>query len=666
MASDHFTHKEYLDLSETVWRHNRLYYIDHRPEISDEEFDFLLKKLEGIEKQHPEWVTADSPTQRVMESLQGGFKKVKHQTPMLSLANTYTKEEVEDFLKRVQKLTGQEKNSFSLELKMDGIAVSIHYQQGRLSRALTRGDGKTGEDITQNIRTIGHLPERLAGEAPASLEIRGEVYMPHEAFEKLNAERKALGEDLFANPRNAAGGSLKLLDSKEVARRNLAIVFYGIAEESLGALTTQDEVLRSLKALGLPVVLMQSTAESSQEIFGFIEQVEKKRASLPFDIDGVVIKLNRLSDQRKLGATGKTPRFAIAYKYKAEEAETVLKDITVQVGRTGILTPVAELEPVFLAGSTISRATLHNADEVLRKDIRVGDKVVIEKGGDVIPKVVRSLTTERKQGSRPWQMPSTCPCCGSEVEKLPDLVAFRCPNISGCPAQKLRRLLHFVSKGAMDIENIGEKVAEQLMQKGLVENPSDLYRLTRNDLMTLEGFKEKSVTNLLTAIERSKETTLDRFIFALGIKYIGQQTAHLLAKRAGSFARLKEMTRDDLTAIEGIGDKVADSLLTFIHSKAHMGEVEKLLLGISPKPINTAVFSGHPFEGKTFVLTGSLKNYTRDGAGALIKERGGLIGSSVGKKTDYLLAGADPGSKLDKAKDLNIPILTEEDFVALL
>ncbi|CRX38201.1 NAD-dependent DNA ligase LigA [Estrella lausannensis] len=664
MPTESVTHQEYVDLCKKIWRLNHLYFVEHKPEISDEEFDFLLDKLEQIEKHHPDWVTPDSPTQKVMESVLGQFKEVKHITPMLSLANTYTKEEVEDFLKRVRKLTGHEKNRYSLELKMDGIAVSIHYHNGKLKRGLTRGDGKTGEDITENIRTIRSLPHELKDNS--TIEVRGEIYMPHKAFEKLNAHRKEIGEDLFANPRNAAGGSLKLLDSSEVAKRELDIVCYGIAEETLGELKSQGEVLKTLKHLGLPVVSMHGTAESAEDIFTFIDEVEEKRAHLPFAIDGVVVKLDSLGDQKKLGATGKTPRYAIAYKYKAEEAETVLLGITVQVGRTGILTPVAELEPVFLAGSKISRATLHNADEVLRKDIRVGDRVVIEKGGDVIPKVVRAIAESRKEGSQPWHMPSTCPCCASEVEKVPDLVAFRCPNISGCPAQKLQRLLHFVSKGAMDIENIGEKVAEQLMLKGMVDKPSDLYRLTYDDLEKLEGFKDKSIKNLLGAIEKSKETTLDRFIFALGIKYIGQQTAHTLAKRVGSLAQLQWMSHEELTAIEGIGDKVASSIQAFFNSKEHQQEVERLLQSVHPKTIEVAAFKGHPFEGKTFVLTGSLQNYTRDGAGGLIKERGGLIGSSVGKKTDFVLAGADPGSKIDKAKSLNIPVLTEDEFIKML
>lgn len=661
------TREEYEALCNTIWHHNRLYYIEHEPVISDEEFDFLLKKLESIEKEHPEWIYPGSPTQRVMEETSERFPTVAHSTPMLSLANTYTFEEIEDFIKRVEKWTGKKHNRFTLEIKMDGIAVSVRYENGLLVRGLTRGDGKRGEDITHNIRTIKSLPLKLTGDnVPKEIEVRGEVFMTHETFANLNLKKKEAGEDLFLNPRNAAGGSLKLLNSKEVAKRGLHIVFYGIAEETLGAIKTQEEVLSCIQELGLPVVQPHYLVSTIEEIEAVIKELEKKRQSLTFDIDGVVIKLDTLSDQKKLGTTGKNPRYAIAYKFKAEEAETVLKDITVQVGRTGILTPVAELEPVFLAGSTIARATLHNADEVMRKDIRIGDRVVIEKGGDVIPKVVRSLTSHRAKNSHPWHMPEHCPACGSEVEKVSGEVAFRCPNIAGCPVQKLRRLLHFISKGAMDIENIGEKVAEQLMQKLHVETPSSIFTLKEEELYKLEGFKEKSVHNLLNAIEKARHTTLDRFLFALGIKYVGAQTAFALAKRAGSIDALEKMSLDELQAIEGIGDKVAASVVSFFADKQNSLEVRKLLKHITLAPMESTHFQGHPFEGKVFVLTGGLENYTREKASSLIKERGGEIASSVGKKTNYVLAGSDAGSKLEKAKTLGVPILSEEEFIKLL
>lgn len=661
------SHEEYEDLCNTIWHHNRLYYIEHKPVLSDEEFDFLLKKLESIEKEHPEWIHPGSPSQRVMEEVSTRFPTKAHTTPMLSLANTYTYEEIEDFVKRVEKWTGKKNNRFTLEIKMDGIAVSVRYENGLLVRGLTRGDGKKGEDITPNIRTIKSLPLKLTGSnIPKEIEIRGEVFMTHDMFENLNAKKKEAGEDLFANPRNAAGGSLKLLNSKEVAKRGLHVVFYAIAEDTLHSIETQSAVLSRIKELGLPVVDPHYSVTTLEEIASTIQALEKKRQSLSFDIDGVVIKLDNLQDQVKLGTTGKNPRYAIAYKFKAEEAETDLLDITVQVGRTGILTPVAELKPVFLAGSTISRATLHNADEILRKDIRIGDRVVIEKGGDVIPKVVRSLPSFRPSTAKPWHMPEFCPCCGSEVEKVPGEVAYRCPNIAGCPVQKLRRLLHFISKGALDIENIGVKVAEQLMQTLQVENPSDLFTLREEDLYQLEGFKEKSVHNLLQAIEKAKHTTLDRFIFALGIKYVGAQTAYVLAKKAGSVETLAKMTHDELQALEGIGEKVASSVLAFFSDKKNLSEIHKLLKFISLEPIESTNFQGHPFNGKNFVLTGSLEKFTREKASSLIKERGGVVASSVGKKTDFVLAGSEAGSKLDKAKALKIPILTEEEFTILL
>lgn len=656
------THKEYEELCDTIWKHNQLYYIENRPIISDIEFDHLLKKLEAIEKEHPEWIYPGSPTQRVMEEASVSFPSATHITPMLSLSNTYTFDEIHDFLKRVEKWNGKANNRFSLELKMDGIAVSVRYENGILVRGVTRGDGKKGEDITNNIRTIKNLPLKLTGKHPLeSIELRGEVFMTHETFNRLNAE-----EELFSNPRNAAGGSLKLLNNKEVAKRGLQIVFYGIAEDTLGSITSQEKVLSRIHDMGLPVVSPHAMADSFEDIEAFIHEIEKKRRTLPFDIDGIVIKLDNLNDQRKLGSTGKSPRYAIAYKFQAEKAETILKSITVQVGRTGILTPVAELEPVFLAGSTIARATLHNADEVVRKDIRIGDTVIIEKGGDVIPKIVESKPEYRTKDSVPWHMPDNCPCCGSEIEKVPGEVAYRCPNISGCPVQNLRRFLHFVSKGALDIENIGEKVAEQLMEKQLVSSPADLFSLTEDDLFKLEGFKEKSVQNLLNAIEKSKHTTLDRFIFALGIKHVGAQTAYALAKRAGSIAAIEKMSSEELQAIEGFGEKVASSIVSFFADTENKREVDRLLKHLVLAPISVSSFEGHPFEGKIFVLTGGLENYTREKASSLIRERGGEISSSVSKKTDYVLAGSDAGSKLEKAKGLGVTILSEDEFVGML
>lgn len=666
--TDKMTHNDYKRLCDEIWHHNKLYYIDHAPEISDREFDELLKNLEKIEKGHPEWVTPDSPTQRVGEMLSEGFKTVKHRVPMLSLANSYSKEEIDDFIVRLQKLLGSTHLTFSCELKMDGIAVAALYKNGVFVQGVTRGDGKEGDDITANMKTIPSLPLRLFGkELPELLDIRGEVFLSHHAFNAMNKQREALGEPLWANPRNAAAGSLKLLDPAEVAKRELSVYFYGIAEDSTGAVHYQSELHDFLKRLGLPTLEYQTKCNSLTEIWAFIENIRKIRSTLSYDIDGVVIKLDSLRDQKKVGVTGKSPRWAIAYKFAAEQAKTRIRDITVQVGRTGVLTPVAELEPVFLAGSTISRATLHNEDEVQRKDIRIGDTVIIEKGGDVIPKVVEVDLKLRPHHTLPWKMPEYCPSCGSKVERVPEEVAVRCPNIAGCPDQKLRRISYFVAKGAMDIDHLGIKIVELLVNEKLVEKPSDLYTLTANQLYQLEGFKEKSVNNLLKSIQKSKDVPLANFIMAIGIKYVGAGTAELLAGKAGNMKKLSQLTRDELLSIDGIGDKVADAVVEYFANHKNIEELDRLYsLGVHPRTVEVVDYGDHPFKGKTFVLTGTLENYTRDQASALVKERGGKVTGSVSAKTDYVLAGEEPGSKLAKAELLGVKILSELEFKKLL
>lgn len=662
------THQDYENLIATIWHHNKLYYVDNKPVISDEEYDSLFKKLEEMEKAHPEWVAKDSPTQRVNETLSTGFSTFQHQTPMLSLANTYSKEELSEFIKRMQKLTGKEDLSFSCELKMDGIAVSVCYEKGVFVRGVTRGDGKKGDDISVNIKTIESLPLRLYGDGiPDHLEVRGEVFMPHKTFEKINNERKQAGEDLFANPRNASAGSLKLLDSSAVAKRKLQIVFYGIADESTLAITKQSELHHEFTRLGLPTLHYVAKCHNLDEIWAFIEKIRELRKKLPFDIDGVVIKLDDLNEQKRLGATGKNPRFAIAYKYAAEQAFTRILDITVQVGRTGVLTPVAELEPVFLAGSTIARATLHNMDEIERKDIRVGDTVCIEKGGDVIPKVVSVDMNLRGTNSKVWTMPTHCPSCGSSVVRAHEEVAFRCPNSENCPEQKLRSIIHFVSKVAFDIEDLGEKVVEQLISKGFIKYPSDIFALTAETLYKLDGFKEKSVQNLLKSINLAKTITLPKFIMALGIKHVGAGTADLLAKKAGSVEGLIHITKEQLLEIDGVGEKVAVSVLDYFSDQKNREEIERLLKnGVEPKNVEVISFTGHAFHDKTFVLTGNLVDYTRDAAAALIKMRGGKVTNSVSKKTDFLVVGDSPGSKFDKAQALGVRILNETEFKELL
>ncbi len=651
------TKKEYEALCEEVWEHNRRYYVDNKPTITDHQFDQLLRKIEELEKQHPDWVTPTSPTQRVGEMVSGKFKTIKHKVPMLSLANAYSEQEVEEFINRVYKLLERDEVTFCCELKMDGTAVSILYEEGHLKRGVTRGNGKQGDDITSNIRTIESLPLEIRKSVPKSFEIRGEVYLALKQFQKLNEEREEEGEEPWANPRNAAAGSLKLLDPRLCAQRGLLIALYGLADETT---KSQSEALDYLKKLGLPVVSEYTTCTDIADIWAFIDRIQKMRPKLPFDIDGVVIKVNDFKLCRHMGATNKSPRWAVAYKFAPEQATTKLKSITVQVGRTGVLTPVAELEPVLLAGSTISRATLHNADEVARKDIRVGDEVVIEKGGDVIPKVVSVVPSKRR--SKPWAMPAKCPSCKTPVERFEGEVAVRCPNHL-CPAQLHRTITYFVSKQAMDIDHLGTKIIAQLIEKELIKRPSDIYTLTEKDLARLEGFKDKAITNALNSIEASKEVTLERFIMALGIPFVGAGTAELLARKAGSIHKLEGLSHASLVKIEGVGDKVATAVVDYFNTAVHTQEIERLLkLGVKPKTHTVREFKDHPFAGKTFVLTGTLDNYTRTEAASLIKERGGKVTGSVSKKTDYVLVGDSPGSKLDKAEQLGIKTLSEKQF----
>ena len=647
--------------------HDKHYYDENKPLISDREYDQKMKLLLSYERAHPDQTHPESPAQRVAEALTEGFKQKSHMMPMFSLANSYSEEEVADFIKRVLKLAEKKQIDFCCELKMDGTALSLRYKEGKLLHAVTRGNGKVGDDVTANIKTISSVPLKLAGSHfPDDFEIRAEVYLSLAAFGTLNAAREEEGLDPFANPRNAAAGSLKLLDPREVAKRKLHLVCYGIAEGQ-SPVKKQSEVHPLLKKWGLPVSTADhlQVASDLEEIMKFAKKIEKKRPDLPFEIDGIVIKVNDLSSHEILGTTGKTPRYALAFKFSAEQAHTRIVDIVVQVGRSGVLTPVAELEPVFLAGSTISRATLHNQDEVIRKDIRVGDWVVIEKGGDVIPKVVSVDFIKRPKESRAWHMPKHCPICHSAVVHHEGEVAIRCPNPK-CVGQRVRRIIYFASKQAMDIEHMGEKVVEQLVGKGVVSRISDIYLLNEDDLSKLEGFKEKSIQNLLNSIESTRKCPLSRFIMGLGIKYVGVETAELLAEEAGDLETLMHMGEEEFNAIEGIGDKTAKTIYEFFQDRGHRDEIKLLLShGVHPQKMKAKI-SGHPFAGKTFVLTGTLSHYSRDVASALIKERGGKISGSVSKNTDYVLLGDDPGSKYDKAKKLEIRILSEEQFKKML
>ncbi len=656
--------EEYEELCKTVWDHNRRYYVEHNPIISDYEFDHLLKELERVEREHPDWVLSTSPTQRVGETTTEGFKTTQHRTPMLSLGNTYSEDEIADFIKRCQKSLEREDLSFSAELKMDGIACGITYKHGELVQAVTRGNGKEGDEITANVKTIQSLPLKLyADPMPDLLDLRGEVFLPISRFQELNTLRDEEGDEPWANPRNAAAGSLKLLDPRQTAYRGLDIVIYGIAEDSLMQTKTQEQGHHYLQKLGLPTLQAHALCQNMEEIRAFLQHVEELRQTLDYQIDGVVLKVNRIDEQQLLGSTAKSPRWAVAYKFAAEQAETTIREITVQVGRTGTLTPVAELQPVSLAGSTIARATLHNEEEIARKDIRVGDRVIIEKGGDVIPKVVSVLIEKRPEKSSPWHMPDTCPACETAVLRIEGEVAVRCPNSITCPEQQQRRIAYFVSKQAMDIDEMGTKIVAQLLEKELVTRPSDIYKLTLQEALSLEGFKEKAAKNLISGIDASRKPSLGRFLMALGIKYVGSGTADLLAEEGKSLTGVMELDRDHLIAIDGVGEKVADAVVEFFANEKNQAEVEALLAnGVEPQEVAESAFTNHPFKGKTFVLTGTLHHYTRPQAAALIKERGGKATGSVSKKTDYLLAGESAGSKLTKAEKLGVEVLTEEQF----
>lgn len=651
------TRNDYLALCEQIWAHNRAYYIDAKPVISDFAYDQLLKQVEALEKQHPDWISPSSPTQRVCEMPSTEFKTVAHSQPMLSLANTYDAEELADFMMRVEKGVGHGELSYICELKMDGAALSLVYEKGELVRAVTRGNGQEGDDVTQNVRTIANLPLRLS--EPISCDVRGEVYMSHAQLATLNTQREEAGLEPFANCRNAAAGSLKLLDSREAAKRGLSVLCYGLVQTEL---PTQEAVLAELKKWGLPTQSFVRKVTAIDELLAYIEEARQLRAKLPYDIDGIVVKLDNLKLQKKLGATGKIPRFATSYKFAPEQARTEVLGITVQVGRTGVLTPVAELTPVLLAGSTISRATLHNEQEVARLDVRLHDEVLIEKGGDVIPKVVAVLPSAHRKAV--WRMPEHCPECSTQVVREAGLIAVRCPN-KLCPAQSLGRLCHFVSKSALDIEHLGPAILEQLVQKGFAKTPADLYDLSAEQLMQLEGFKEKSTQNVLASLQKSKSTSLSRLLVGLGIPHIGVNTADLLARKFGSLQALQEATPEALLAVEGVGEIVASSIQTFFASSANQDEIRRLLSHITPTV--DAILEEKPFfAGKTFVLTGTLESLSRPQASSLIKERGGKVSSSVSKKTDYVLAGSEAGSKLEDAIRLGVRVLTEEEFRAQL
>jgi DNA ligase (NAD+) len=655
------------ELRREIARHDRLYYEEAAPKISDREYDALLRELRDLENAHPELLTADSPTQRVAGKPLEGFKQVRHRVAMQSLDNTYSLEEADEFMARVERLLPGIKLRWTIEPKVDGVAISLTYRDGLLELAATRGDGTTGDDVTQNVRTIRSIPLRLEGDAPDLIEIRGEVYLPKKKFAALNEEREKDGEALFANPRNAAAGSLKLLDSSIVAKRGLGAVFYGVgAVEGGKAPQTQTDLLRWLKKTGLPVVPKFWEAEDEAEVRKAIAALEKIRHDFAFETDGAVIKLDDFKRRDQAGSTSKAPRWAMAYKYEAERARTRLNSVTVQVGRMGTLTPVAELDPVQIAGSRVARATLHNEEEIARKDIRIGDWVFVEKAGEVIPAVVGVDLKARTGKEKKFKMPENCPSCGSKVFRDPELTAVRCIN-PDCPAQIRRRLEHFGARGAMDIEGLGEAMVDQLVAEGLVEALPDIYTLKGNEVAALERMGEKSTANLLAAIEGSKEQPLWRLLFALGIMHVGASVARKLADKFHTLDKIAEASVEELESTEDVGQVVAEEIHSFFrlpHNKKLIESLRKHALNFGEHDKRSAPAS-QELSGETWVITGTLDR-PRDEIAELIRRHGGTVSGSVSKKTSYVLAGEEAGGKLDKAKSLGVPVVDEKQFRARL
>lgn len=661
-------------LREEIRKHDYAYYVEASPIISDREYDRLFAELQELENKYPSLITPDSPTQRVGGEPLKEFKTINHKIPMLSLANTYSRAEVVDFHRRVTDLLNSHDVEYVTELKYDGVAVSLIYKNGILEIGATRGDGFSGDDITQNIKTIKAIPLKvralkLNGQVLTDFEVRGEVYMYERDFLEINRQRSLIGEKTFANPRNTTAGTLKLLDAKEVAKRPLKIVCYYLYTDQIELKSHYDNLIY-LREMGFPVSEHFKLCKNINEVFEYIDYWENHRYELPFQIDGIVVKVNSLAQQRILGSIARSPRWAIAYKYEAETAKTVIKDIVLQVGRTGAVTPVAELEPVFLAGSTISRATLHNADFIREKDIRIGDTVLVQKGGDVIPKIVAVVLEERKEDSIPYVFPEYCPCEHKSKLRKPEGEAIYYCEHPECPWQIRRRIEHFASRNAMNIEGLGEKVVDQLVEKGFLKNIADIYELSkyRNQIIKLERWAEKSTDNLLEAIEKSKEQPFHRVIYALGIRYIGESSAKILARNFNSIDELMNASKEQLISIYEIGDKMAESIINFFADEKEKEIIERLkVAGLKlSKDAQETVKSSQTLIGKTFVLTGELKSYNRKAAQELIESLGGKVSSSVSKNTDFVVVGENPGSKYNKAKELNVKILNEDEFLELI
>ena len=647
-------------LRDTLNAHGYRYYVLDDPIIPDYEYDQMLRKLEVLEEEHPEEITPDSPTQRVGGKILSGFSPVEHPVPLESLQDVFSPQEVEDFGARME--DALDSVTYSVEPKVDGLSVSLEYRDGVFVRGATRGDGRTGEDVTENLRTIKSIPMVLPEKLP-HLIVRGEVYMSHKVFEELNALREINGETLFANPRNAAAGSLRQLDSRIAAQRRLDIQIFNLQLCEGRSFQTHAETLDYLKEQTFKVIpyrLVRGIAECNEEI----SALNERRSAFPFDMDGAVVKVNDLADRNVLGSTAKAPRWAIAYKYPPEQKPSRVVDIVVQVGRTGVLTPKAVVEPVHLAGTTVTNATLHNQDYITEKDIRIGDTVLVQKAGEIIPEIVSVDFSKRPAGTEPYQLPDTCPVCGAPVSRDPDGAAVRCTGAE-CPAQLLRNLMHFVSRNAMDIDGVGPAVLQQMIDRDLIHSSADLYYLQEEDVAALDRMGKKSARNAMEAIERSKKQDLSRLLYALGIRQVGEKAAKVLASHFKSFDALAAASLEELTEISDIGPITAQFILDWVSSPQSMHLIGRLKgAGVNMSYASQQVSDA--FEGLTFVLTGTLTQMTRQDAAKAIEDRGGKAASSVSKKTTYVVAGESAGSKLTKAQTLNIPILTEEEFLAML
>ena len=667
MAEKEDIKKQIERLRDEIRKHDSLYYVFNQPKISDREYDELFSELKAREQENPEFITPDSPTQRVSGRPLEGFANVRHAIPMLNMDNTYNAEELRAFDERVEKGLGSKDYDYIVERKIDGLAISLRYEDSILVTAATRGDGRVGDDVTANVRTIKAVPLVLRGdEIPAVLEVRGEVYMPTSAFAELNKLRTEAGEPAFANPRNAAAGSLKLLDAKITAQRNLSFFAYAVGQVSEPLADEHWKMLHKLQwQFGLPIIdLKYPRVRNIEEVIDICLASSEKRLKLDYQIDGMVIKVNHFEQQGILGATGRAPRWCISYKFAAEQAETIVESIDVQVGKSGILTPVANLTPVQLSGTTVKRASLHNFDELNRLGVRSGDTVIIEKAGEIIPQVIEVKKELRPADTKPFELPKECPNCGSAVTKDEDGVYIRCLN-PDCSGQLKERLKYFAGRGQMDIENLGTALIEQLVEVGLVKNFADLYKLQKSDLIGLERMAEKSADNVITAIEASKTRPLWRFIAALGIRHIGGQSAQILAEHFGSLDRLMNATQEELADIDQIGPTMAESVFRYFRDSKNKFVIDELLAA-GMKPEQPKSRRSDKLAGKTIVITGSLENFTRQQIEQAIRQAGAKSSSSVSKKTDFVLAGSNPGSKLDKARKLGVRVIDEKEFMELL